>query len=89
MELKTKTIITLDGDEYITIATTNYKGKEYALSNKIAKGQDEVTNEYYVFTIENNEIVYVRDNELINTLFPIFQEIIRNELEKIMKGDNE
>lgn len=89
MELRVKKMFKKDDNQFITIATTEYNGKVYAFSNKIDEEKDEVTDEYNVFTIENNEIVYVNDKELINKLLPIFQEQIKNELEKIMKDDND
>ena len=87
MELALKKIFEKDGNEFITIAITEYNGKEYAFANKI--NGEQITDEYNVFTKENDEIVYINDHNLINKLLPIFQEQIRNELEKIMKDDNE
>ncbi len=89
MELREKKIFTKDNNQFITIVTTEYNGKLYAFSNKIDEENDTVTDEYNVFTTENDEIVYVNDKELINKLLPTFQEKIKNELEKIMKDDNE
>ena len=89
MELRIKKMFTIDDNQFITIATTEYNGKVYAFSNKIDEENDEVTDEYNVFTVEDDKIVYVNDTELINKLLPTFQEQIKNELEKIMKDDNE
>ncbi len=89
MELVPKEIFTKDNEQYITITTTEYNGKKYAFSNRIKEETEEITEDYNVFTVENNEIINVNDHELINKLLPIFQENISNELKKIMKDDNE
>ncbi len=89
MELKQKEIFEKDGKQYIVVVTTIYEGHEYAFANRIEEEKEEVTEEYNVFTKENNEIVYVNDHELINKLLPTFQTQIKNELEKIMKDNNQ
>ncbi len=89
MKLVPKKIFTKDNKQYITIVTTEYEGKEYAFSSRIDKETEEVTEEYNVFTTNNDEIIEVNDFDLVNKLLPIFQEKIENEIENIMKGDNE
>lgn len=88
MKLKQKEIFKKDGKQYIVVVTTNYEGKEYAFANRIEEEKEEVTEEYSVFTVENDEIVYVNDHELINKLLPTFQKQIKSEIEKIMKDNN-
>lgn len=88
MELKQKEMFVKDDKHYIIIVTTNYDGKEYAFANRLEE-DDEASNEFNIFTKENDEVVYVNDHNLINQLMPIFQELVKNELEKIMKDDNE
>ena len=89
MELIPKKTIEKDGHQFITITTTKHNDKVYALANKIDEKTDEITNEFNVFTIENDEIVYVNDYNLVNMLLPTFQKQIENEIEKLMKDDNE
>ena len=89
MKLALKKFFNKDGKKYITIAITEYDGKEYYFANRVEEEKEDMVNEFNVFTIENNEIEYVKDNNLINKLLPIFEENLKKEIEKIMKGDNE
>ena len=89
MKLVPKKMFTKDDKQYITIVTTDYKGKEYAFSSRIDEKTEEVTEEYNVFTTDNDEIIEVNDYDLVNKLLPIFQEKIEHEIENIMKGNNE
>ncbi|MBR3161116.1 MAG: hypothetical protein IKF19_00090 [Bacilli bacterium] len=89
MKLKPQKIIIKDNNKYIIIATTEYKGKTYAFSNKIYEEKDEVTDEYTIFTSKNNIIENVNNQELIYTLLPIFQKQIRKNVEKIINEYNE
>ncbi|MEE3343454.1 MAG: hypothetical protein VZS44_05140 [Bacilli bacterium] len=89
MDLELKKIFRKDGKTFIVIAITEKNGKKYAFSNRIEYEKEEVTDEYNVFTIENGEYAYVNDKELINELLPTFQKQIKEQLEEIMKENNE
>ena len=75
-----------NNEEYITMSVIEENGHEYAFANKL--NQDgEPTEEYSIFTITNNEITIIGDNNLINRLLPIFQKEIADDLKKIL-NDN-
>lgn len=69
-------------EKYVTMSVIKENGHEYAFANKFNNG--EPTEEYSIFTIIDNEITIVKDNNLINKLLPIFQKEIANELELIL-----
>lgn len=89
MKLVPKKLFIKDNKQYIALVTTEYNGKEYAFSNRINENTEEVTEEYNIFTTDDDEIIEVNDYELTNKLLPIFQEKIENEVKNIMKDDIE
>lgn len=88
MKLEIADLITKEDGKYITLDVVEYAGKNYAFTNKLTNDEDEEpTEEFYVFTIINNKIEKVIDNDLIEKLLPIFQKNIENELKTIMESE--
>lgn len=74
-----------NNEEYITMSVIKENDKEYAFANKF--NEDEPTDEYSIFTIVDDEITIVEDNDLINKLLPIFQEEIEKDLKEILNDE--
>ena len=72
-----------DNVEYVTMSVIKENGKEYAFANKLNE-EEESTNEYRIFTIIDDEITVVENNNLINKLLPIFQKEIEKDLKEIL-----
>ena len=84
MEIKEADLITIDDEKYITLKVLNYEGVDYAFVNKLTS-DEEPTEELYVFTTKDDDIIKVTDVDLINKLLPIFQEKLEQEINKIME----
>ena len=80
---KARIIESYDNVEYVTMSVIKENGKEYAFANKLSE-EEESTNEYRIFTIIDDEITVVENNNLINKLLPIFQKEIEKDLKEIL-----
>ena len=72
-----------NGVEYVVMSVIQDGNIEYAFANKFNKN-DEPTEEYRVFTLEDDELEIVEDSDLINKLLPIFQKNIVEDLKEIL-----
>lgn len=89
MNIEIADMISLKGEKYITLDVIEYQNKKYAFMNKL-DNEEEPTSEYYVFTPKgDDDIEVIADENLMNTLIPIFQDNLKKELEKIMNEGNE
>ena len=80
---KSRVIESDNNEEYVTMSVIKENGKEYAFANKF-NDKEEPTNEYKIFTMVDDEITVIEDNNLINKLLPIFQKEIEKDLKKIL-----
>lgn len=88
MKIEKADLITKTDGKYITLDVIKYEGKEYAITNKLTNDENEnLTEEYYIFTVINNKIEKIIDNNLIEKLLPIFQNNIEQELKSIMESE--
>ena len=84
MNFKKSLIIEDDNNiEYVVMSVIQEGSKEYAFANKFDKNS-EPTEEYRVFTLEDDELEIVEDSDLINKLLPTFQKNIVEDLKEIL-----
>lgn len=84
MEIVFGDLLTVEGKKYMTLATLNHDGNKYAFVNKII-GEEEITNEYYIFKLLNDGIRVVLEEDLRNILIPKFQEILKQNINELLK----
>jgi hypothetical protein len=56
---------------------------EYALVNKIDSISDEVTDDYYIFMYNNDNMYKITDEKIIMNLMPKFQRNIIDNIEEL------
>lgn len=83
MDLTNGTIITVKEKRYIIIETLEHDNKTYAFTNEI-KGEDELTEDYYIFRLSNNNINLIKTEEEINILLDKFREKLKNTIEEFL-----
>lgn len=83
MDFTNGTIITYKEKRYIIIETLIHENKNYAFTNEL-KGTEDLTEDYYIFELDNNEIVKLTNEELINSLLNKFQEKLKVTIEKFL-----
>ena len=76
MELTAGILMTVEDKKYIILETITYENEKYAFTNEV-KGEEELTEDYYIFKILGNEIKLITNEELLNTLLPKFQEKLK------------
>lgn len=74
-----------NNEEYVTMSVININNKKYAFANKF-NDKEQSINEYVIFTMIDNEITILEDNNLINKLLPIFQKEIEKDLRNILNN---
>ena len=83
MDLTAGILMTVEDKKYIILETITYENEKYAFTNEV-KGEEELTEDYYIFKLSGKEIKLITNEKLLNTLLPIFQEklkeTIKNEL---------
>ena len=77
---KSGDIINIGNEKFIILTKFNDNGKNYAFINKVNDAEDEITGDYFVILInENNSFEKLTDEQEINRLFPIVQENLKRE----------
>ena len=84
MELTAGILMTVEDKKYIILETITYKNEKYAFANEV-KGEEDLTEDYYIFKILGNEIKLTTNEELLNTLLPIFQEKLKETIKRELK----
>lgn len=75
-------VITVNDTDYMVLETIDYQGKKYIFTNEIK--EEEPTNDYYIFNVNNNEVTKIVEEELLNKLIEEFKTLLAkayNELE--------
>lgn len=75
-------VITVNDTDYMVLETIDYQGKKYIFTNEIK--EEEPTNDYYIFNINNSEVTKIVEEELLNKLIEEFKTLLAkayNELE--------
>ena len=73
MNLENGVIMTIDTNRYIIIDTIVHDNTKYLFTNEI-KGEENLTEDYYIFRVNGEKVKIVKDEELISKLLPIFKE---------------
>ena len=76
-------LLTIEGIKYITLETLSYEGNEYAFVNKVTENE-EITEEYYIFKVNGDNVMIVVDDNLRNILIPKFEELLRKDIQDII-----
>lgn len=77
-------VITVNDTDYMVLETIDYQGKKYIFTNEIK--EEEPTNDYYIFNVNNSEVTKIVEEELLNKLIEEFKTLLAkayNELEGI------
>lgn len=75
-------VITVNDTDYMVLETIDYQGKKYIFTNEIK--EEEPTDDYYIFNVNNNEVTKIVEEELLNKLIEEFKTLLAkayNELE--------
>ena len=76
MELTSGILMTVENKKYMILDTIIYENEKYAFTNEI-KGEEEITEDFYIFKILGDEVKLITNEDFINTLLPKFQEKLR------------
>lgn len=85
MSVKKMDLLTVEGVRYITLEVLSYEGKNYAFMNKLTE-EEEVTKEYFIFEIldSGDEVMILDDYDLRMKLIPMFEDLIKKDIEDII-----
>lgn len=76
-------LLTIEGKKYITLEVLDYEGSNYIFTN-LMTDDEETTEDFYIFRVINNEVEMVLEEKLKNILISKFQELLENDLKKII-----
>lgn len=76
-------LLTIVGKKYITLEVLDYEGSNYVFTN-LMTDDEETTEDFYIFRVINNEVEMVLEEKLKNILISKFQELLENDLKKII-----
>jgi len=82
MGIEVGDLLTINSEKYVTLKTIMYKNYNYAFVNKITD-DEQITNEYYIFEIYEDEVRMVIEEELKSKLIKKFEELIKKDIENI------
>ena len=82
MELTSGVVMTLGDKKYIILETIMHEDEKYAFTNEL-KGEEDLTENYYIFKIIGEEVLMMKEEELLNTLLPKFQEKLKEKIENL------
>ena len=83
MEFTNGTIITVKTKRYIIIETMVYDNKKYIFTNEI-KGEEELTEDYYIFQTVDNDVILITNEEKLNNLLEKFQEKLKKTIDEFL-----
>lgn len=88
MDIRIDDLIKLEDTQFVILDLIDFSGNKYAFLNKIVN--DNPKEEYRVYLIDdNNEFIRVINDNLINSLLPIFEENITKRVEKYLEENGE
>ena len=76
-------LLSIGGERYIVLEVLSYNNKYYAFVNKISDAE-EITEDFYVMEIINDEVMIVEDDNLRNLLIPKFEELLKKDIQEII-----
>ena len=87
MDLRIDDLVTLGDKQFVILDIIDFAGKKYTFVNNIEN--DNPTNGFGVYLVEENNFKRVIDDNMINSLIPIFEENISKRVKDYMKENGE
>lgn len=87
MDLRIDDLVTLGDKQFVILDIIDFAGKKYAFVNNIEN--DFPTNGFGVYLVEENNFKRVIDDNMINSLIPIFEENVSKRVKDYMKENGE
>ncbi len=87
MDLRIDDLVTLDGKQFVILDIIEFAGKKYTFVNNVENNNP--TNAFGVYLVEDNNFKKVIDDNMINSLIPIFEEDISKRVEKYIEENGE
>lgn len=75
-------LLTVEGQDYITLQKLVNDNNEYIFVNKIIN--EEATDEFYIYKIVDGGLKIVVDNKIRNILLPKFQELLEKDIKELL-----
>lgn len=75
-------LLTFEGKKHIVLSVLFYQDKKYYFTN-LVKDNEDLTGEYYIFTLNNYNLDMVVDDQLREVLLPKFEMAIKNEINNL------
>ena len=83
MDIKVADLLTIKNEKYIVLEMLSYDGNNYAFVNKMTEDEN-ATEDFYILNILNDNVVFVEDDNLKNVLIPMFQNLLEEDITKLM-----
>lgn len=74
-------ILKINNNEYAVLATNYVDGINYIFTNKLAT-EEKGTQEFYIFEVENGNVIIVDEPDKLNMLLPKFKEDVKDLIEQ-------
>ncbi len=87
MDLRIDDLVTLGDKQFVILDIIDFAGKKYTFVNNIEN--DNPTNGFGVYLVEENNFKRVIDDNMINSLIPIFEENVSKRVKDYMKENGE
>ena len=87
MDLRIDDLVTLGDKQFVILDIIDFAGKKYTFVNNVEN--DNPTNGFEVYLVEDNNFKRVIDDNMINSLIPIFEENISKRVKDYMKENGE
>lgn len=87
MDLRIDDLVTLGDKQFVILDIIDFAGKKYTFVNNVEN--DNPTNGFGVYLVEENNFKRVIDDNMINSLIPIFEENISKRVKDYMKENGE
>lgn len=83
MEITIGDLLTIEGKKYITLETLMYEGQKYAFVNEVTE-EEECTQDYYIFKLEEEGIKIIIEENLKNILIPRFEQLLKKDINELL-----
>lgn len=87
MDLRIDDLVTLGDKQFVILDIIDFAGKKYTFVNNVEN--DNPTNGFGVYLVEENNFKRVIDDNMINSLIPIFEENVSKRVKDYMKENGE
>lgn len=84
MEIVVGDLITVEGVQYITLEKLTHEGNNYIFVNKVIN-EEELTDEFYIFKINGDNIRIIVEDDLRKTLLPKFEELLKKDINELLQ----